>query len=105
MFLCSVIKINVPSACSLLQECHYSVWETTSCSASYVDSFCQSRDQAQQPSRTADNLLRVHSKHFFTDYIRSSELYNFTPPRKVYGTGFLTNADAGVHLQTNYDFS
>ena len=61
-------------------------------------------DQVQQPSRTADNLLKVHSKHFFTHWIRSDELYNFTPARKLCGTDFLTNADVGVHLQANYNF-
>lgn len=37
MIPCSVTKIKIPSATSLLQEHGYSAWETTSCSSSYVD--------------------------------------------------------------------
>lgn len=78
MIPCSVTKIKIPSACSLLQECGYSARETTSCSASYVDgALSKERAQVQPPSRTAADLLRVHSKHFFAVPTTGSDLMSY----------------------------
>lgn len=102
-----VITFSFPSKTSIsrfpLPVVSYSAWETTSCSASCVDSFCQLRDI--KLSNLPGLLIISWESTVNISLQTGSDLMNYTISHHPGKCMVLTNVDAVVYLEAKYNFS
>lgn len=67
-------RVKIPSAHSLLQECGYSAWETTSCSPLYAMRLCQKREPK---SSNLSGLLMISWESTANISLQSQQLGQF----------------------------